>query len=509
MMGAERRSMVMTEDEKKLTAYHEAGHALCMLYAEGHEPLHKVTIIPRGRALGITMFLPERDKYSQSKIEIKAMVASLFGGRVAEELIFGPDKVTTGAADDIRRATESGAPHGHRVRFQREARTVALQRERGGGVPRPLGHPAQERLRRDGEGHRRGDPPHRRRRRADGARNSDSRTSTNCTRWQRVCSNTRRCRPRRSGGSSRASGSCARPRRVPRPTRRAREGAARCHPPAGRPVSNPSRNRAAEKLGLPNPSGGAMTRKLFGTDGIRGTANSEPMTPETALKVAMAVGECFQNGAHKHLVVIGKDTRLSGYMLEPALTAGFVTMGMDVVLVGPLPTPAIAMLTRSLRADLGVVLSASHNPYGDNGIKLFGRDGYKLSDELELKIEDLPGQGAEPARGPGGARAGQAARRRGWPLYRVRQAELSARVAARRAAHRRRLRPWRRLQGRPDGILGARRRGLLARRIARRSQHQPRVRCVVARADAARGVGAAGRYRDRTRRRCRSADRRR
>jgi phosphoglucosamine mutase len=130
-----------------------------------------------------------------------------------------------------------------------------------------------------------------------------------------------------------------------------------------------------------------MTRKLFGTDGIRGTANSEPMTPETALKVAIAVGECFQNGAHKHLVVIGKDTRLSGYMLEPALTAGFVTMGMDVVLVGPLPTPAIAMLTRSLRADLGVVLSASHNPYVDNGIKLFGRDGYKLSDEFEKGIE--------------------------------------------------------------------------------------------------------------------------
>jgi cell division protease FtsH len=105
MMGAERRSMVMTEDEKKLTAYHEAGHALCMLYAEGHEPLHKVTIVPRGRALGITMFLPERDKYSQSKIEIKAMLASLFGGRVAEELIFGAEHVTTGAADDIRRAT--------------------------------------------------------------------------------------------------------------------------------------------------------------------------------------------------------------------------------------------------------------------------------------------------------------------------------------------------------------------------------------------------------------------
>ncbi|HEX3952760.1 MAG TPA: phosphoglucosamine mutase [Stellaceae bacterium] len=132
-----------------------------------------------------------------------------------------------------------------------------------------------------------------------------------------------------------------------------------------------------------------MTRKFFGTDGIRGTANTEPMTPETALKVAMAVGECFHNGTHKHLVVIGKDTRLSGYMLEPALTAGFITMGMDVVLVGPLPTPAIAMLTRSLRADIGVVISASHNPFADNGIKLFGRDGYKLSDEIETKIEQV------------------------------------------------------------------------------------------------------------------------
>src|SRR6202011_3659859 len=136
-----------------------------------------------------------------------------------------------------------------------------------------------------------------------------------------------------------------------------------------------------------NSDGCVMTRKLFGTDGIRGTANSEPMTPETALKVAMAVGESLHNGSHKHLVVIGKDTRLSGYMLEPALTAGFITMGMDVVLVGPLPTPAIAMLTRSLRADIGVVISASHNPYADNGIKLFGPDGYKLSDDFEAKIE--------------------------------------------------------------------------------------------------------------------------
>ena len=151
-----------------------------------------------------------------------------------------------------------------------------------------------------------------------------------------------------------------------------------------------------------------MTRRLFGTDGIRGTANIEPMTPETALKVAMAVGECFHNGTHKHLVVIGKDTRLSGYMLEPALTAGFITMGMDVVLVGPLPTPAIAMLTRSLRADIGVVISASHNPYGDNGIKLFGRDGYKLSDDLEQKIEACLEKG--PSRRAGPSELGRAKR---------------------------------------------------------------------------------------------------
>jgi phosphoglucosamine mutase len=111
-----------------------------------------------------------------------------------------------------------------------------------------------------------------------------------------------------------------------------------------------------------------MTRRLFGTDGIRGTANRAPMTAETALRVAMATAIQFRRGDHRHLVVIGKDTRLSGYMLEPALTAGLISMGMDVVLVGPMPTPAVAMLTRSLRADLGVVISASHNPLQDNGI---------------------------------------------------------------------------------------------------------------------------------------------
>ncbi len=130
-----------------------------------------------------------------------------------------------------------------------------------------------------------------------------------------------------------------------------------------------------------------MTRTLFGTDGIRGTANREPMTADTALKVAMATALQFHRGNHRHQVVIGKDTRLSGYLLEPAMTAGFVAMGVDVMLVGPMPTPAVAMLTRSLRADVGVMISASHNPFEDNGIKLFGPDGYKLSDEVEAAIE--------------------------------------------------------------------------------------------------------------------------
>jgi phosphoglucosamine mutase len=131
----------------------------------------------------------------------------------------------------------------------------------------------------------------------------------------------------------------------------------------------------------------STTRHLFGTDGVRGTANSEPMTAETVLKLAMSAGLVLRRGDHRHLVVIGKDTRLSSYMIEPALTAGFIAMGMDVVLVGPLPTPAIAMLTRSLRADLGVMISASHNPFEDNGIKFFGPDGYKLSDAIEAQIE--------------------------------------------------------------------------------------------------------------------------
>ena len=137
-----------------------------------------------------------------------------------------------------------------------------------------------------------------------------------------------------------------------------------------------------------------MARKYFGTDGIRGTANKGAVSPGTVMRLALAAGEVFRRGNHRHRVVIGKDTRLSGYMLEPALTAGFTAMGMDVMLVGPKPTPAVAMLTRSLRADAGVMISASHNPYLDNGIKLFGPDGYKLSDvqEEEMPLARRPNQ---------------------------------------------------------------------------------------------------------------------
>ncbi|MCP8894192.1 phosphoglucosamine mutase [Shinella daejeonensis] len=132
-----------------------------------------------------------------------------------------------------------------------------------------------------------------------------------------------------------------------------------------------------------------MKRRYFGTDGIRGQSNVFPMTPDLAMRVGIAVGTIFRRGAHRHRVVIGKDTRLSGYMLENAMVAGFTAAGIDAFVLGPIPTPAVAMLTRSLRADIGVMISASHNPFQDNGIKLFGPDGYKLSDTLEAEIEDL------------------------------------------------------------------------------------------------------------------------
>jgi phosphoglucosamine mutase len=153
-----------------------------------------------------------------------------------------------------------------------------------------------------------------------------------------------------------------------------------------------------------------MTRQLFGTDGIRGLANSEPMTAETALQVGMAAGLQFTRDGGVHRVIVGKDTRRSGYMLENAMTSGFLAVGMEVVLLGPLPTPAVAMLTKSLRADLGVMISASHNPFQDNGIKLFGPDGFKLRDETEAEIE------ARMSNGMAGNRAAPERLGRAWRL---------------------------------------------------------------------------------------------
>ncbi|MEN0041020.1 MAG: phosphoglucosamine mutase [Pseudomonadota bacterium] len=150
-------------------------------------------------------------------------------------------------------------------------------------------------------------------------------------------------------------------------------------------------------------------RKYFGTDGIRGYANRSPMTAETAMKVGMAAGVAFKQGDYRHRVVIGKDTRLSGYMIENALVAGFTAAGMDVFQLGPVPTPAVAMLTRSMRADIGVMISASHNAYHDNGIKLFGPDGFKLSDEIELEIERLIDEDLTPQLA-GGPNIGRASR---------------------------------------------------------------------------------------------------
>ena len=151
-------------------------------------------------------------------------------------------------------------------------------------------------------------------------------------------------------------------------------------------------------------------KKLFGTDGVRGVANQDPMTSEMAMRIGRAAAHVFGDSSRRHRVVIGKDTRLSGYMIESALTSGLCSMGIDVLLVGPVPTPGIAFLTRSLRADAGVVISASHNPYEDNGIKFFGRDGFKLPDALEARMEELIFSGAIDAIRPTAAGIGKAVR---------------------------------------------------------------------------------------------------
>ena len=231
------------------------------------------------------------------------------------------------------------------------------------------------------------------------------------------------------------------------------------------------------------------TRRLFGTDGIRGKANTDPMTAGTALRLGQAAGLIFTRGAHRHRVVIGKDTRLSGYMIEPALVAGFVGAGMDVTLVGPLPTPAIAMLTRSLRADLGVMISASHNPYEDNGIKLFGPDGAKLSDVMELEIEALmDGEFAHRLAGP--AALGRAARLDDAGGRYIEAAKASF-------PRGRGLKDLKIVVDCAHGAVGAGRDGHPGRRLARWFQHQQRLRLHGARVSVRPGDGAWRRSGDR------------
>ena len=166
---------------------------------------------------------------------------------------------------------------------------------------------------------------------------------------------------------------------------------------------------------------GIMARRYFGTDGIRGRANDGVMSAETAMKVGQAAGHHFLRGDHRHRVVIGKDTRLSGYMMENALVAGFTSVGMDVILLGPMPTPAVALLTREMRADLGVMISASHNPFDDNGIKLFGPDGFKLSDADELAIEQAMSEAPVLAKGSAVGRARRIDDARGRYIHAIKQ----------------------------------------------------------------------------------------
>jgi phosphoglucosamine mutase len=180
------------------------------------------------------------------------------------------------------------------------------------------------------------------------------------------------------------------------------------------PVKPPAGNKAA-KPAMPS-NGATYERKIFGTDGVRGVANIEPVTAETALKLGRAaahvitqLGNAARPG-HRAKIVLGKDTRLSGYMLENALAAGIMSLGVDVLLIGPLPTPGVAYITRSLRADAGIVLSASHNPYEDNGIKFFRHDGYKLDDEIESRIENLVFSGEIESIRPTAGKIGRATR---------------------------------------------------------------------------------------------------
>ena len=218
-----------------------------------------------------------------------------------------------------------------------------------------------------------------------------------------------------------------------------------------------------------------MTRRLFGTDGIRGVANTHPMTADVALAVGKAAGRMFRRGDHAHRVVIGKDTRLRVTCWSPPLTSGFICAGMDVMLLGPMPTPAVAFLTRSLRADIGVMVSASHNPFHDNGIKLFGPDGYKLSDEIEAEIErQVEATAAAAWLRPKTWAGPNASRTRVGATSRISRA-ASPGPDARRPQDRGRCRERRGLSDRTRTLLGAWRRDRAHRHVAERLQHQRRM----------------------------------
>ena len=241
------------------------------------------------------------------------------------------------------------------------------------------------------------------------------------------------------------------------------------------------------------PTRHSWRARYFGTDGIRGLANRTPMTPEVALRVGMAAGKLFSNGGGRpHRVVIGKDTRLSGYMIESALVSGFTAVGMDVFLLGPMPTPAVAMMTRSLRADLGVMISASHNPYADNGIKLFDPDGYKLSDEAEARDRGADGRRHATSLLVPPDRIGRAKR---IDSAQARYIEFAKRTLPRDIRlnglqGRHRLRQRRRLQGGAGGAVGTGRRGDQDRRRAQRPQHQRGVRLAPTRGAVRQGARA-------------------
>ena len=246
------------------------------------------------------------------------------------------------------------------------------------------------------------------------------------------------------------------------------------------------------------------TRRLFGTDGVRGTANRHPMTAELALALGKAIAHVFQRrGRERRRIIIGKDTRLSGYLFEDALAAGICSMGADVIQVGPMPTPGMAFLTADMRCHAGVMISASHNPYHDNGIKFFSGDGFKLPDEIELRIEELIASGAAsgPVCDPRGDRERAENRRRGGALRRLPQEDLSPGPVARRAAHRARLRERRRLQGGAHGAGRARRGALRAGRRPERPQHQRRLWVALPRTPGRQGARGARRRGDRAGRR--------